>query len=166
MVPRPDSPPPVREPAVRLVFSDVGLPDLFVHAATAAGMAAEGVYVDELADRLLSHLAACGATRVSVADAPLLRKVGLAAALTAAGIAVVAPGTPADAAVTDVPVAIAETGTLALPAAATGWLACPNRVAVLEPKNFVADLIDWADRAADAPVLISGPIAMTVFVLQ
>lgn len=166
-MPRPPEPPPaIREPAVRLVFSDVGLPELFVRAATDGGASAELVHVDELADRLRTFLTAAGANRIAVGPAPLLQKVGVPAALAAAGFQVVGVNVPADAAVTGVALAVGETGSIGLPTTAGWWLRCSLRLAVLEPKNFVPDLIDWSERAGSAPTLVSGRAAGTLFVLQ
>ncbi len=160
----PAAPPRVYEPTARLVYTDLGLPRLFAHAA--AGLSARLVHVEELADAVATALADAGLAAVSVAPGPLLQKVRLADALVALGLSVADPA-PGRALLAGCDAAVAETGSLVyrtgLP---PGWSAAAARVVVVEPRNLVPDLIDLLVAAPGDLTLVAGPADVRVFVLH
>jgi hypothetical protein len=83
------APPLVYEPTARLVYSDLGLPELFAHAAARGGLAAQLVHVEDLAAELVDHLRQQGINQVAMSTSPILRKVRLAAAVAERGVEVV-----------------------------------------------------------------------------
>jgi L-lactate dehydrogenase complex protein LldG len=114
--------------------------------------------------------------RIAMPESAFLEKVGLYKGLKAAGLEVRKWGEmtldevyDADCGVTDVYCAVAETGSLVIrssPEHGRALSLVPNvHVAILEPKNFVADLVDLfekmkADRVAEAggaTHIITGP---------
>ena len=164
----PAAPPPhVYEPTARQVYSDLGLPELFAHAAARGGMAAELVHVEELPAAVGRHLRGTGAKRVVLSPSPVLRKVRLEEGLAMEGVAVIDDPAGADAVVSGADAAVAETGSLVfrgrLPA---GWDAVARHVVVLEPRDFVPDLIDLIGGGQGGLTLVSGPADVRVFVLH
>ena len=158
-------PPAVHEPTARRVYSDLGLPDLFVHAARRGGMTADLVHVEQVTAAVADHLRQSGVSRVCLTPTPILRKIRLAESLADGGFTLTAEGA-AESIVTGCPTAVAETGTLAFPGAVpTGWSGVAVRVAVLEPKNFVPDLVDLFSTLSGDVVLVAGPVVRT-FVLH
>lgn len=157
--------PRVYEPTARRVYSDLGLPELFVHAAAAGGLSAHLVHLEDLPAAVADHLGRRGVARVRVPPSNLIRKVGLAAALATAGLTVTES---ADAAlVTGCDLAVAETGSLVYRAGLPiGWHGAAARVVVLEPKNFVPDLIDLMTGSPGGLTLVSGPADVLAFVLH
>ena len=160
-------PPLVYEPTARRVYSDLGLPELFAHAAAQGGMAAGLVHVEDLAAELAAHLAQQGIGRLALSASPILRKVRLAEAVVAAGVGVVAEVGAGTALVTGCDAAVGETGGLVFRGGVpAGWHAAAARVVVLEPKNLVPDLIDLLASRPGELTLVSGPAAVRVFVLH
>jgi L-lactate utilization protein LutC len=158
------------EPAVRLVYTDLGLPELFARMASDAGLDARLVSADELAGAVIEVLRAAGATRVFLPPSSLLGRLGLHGSLESAGLAVVDTPDP-DAAVTDCYAAVAETGTLVLELtpAARRVLSARVRVAVVDPRACVGDLLDLMDRIrqrAGELHLESGPSRFVAMVLH
>jgi L-lactate dehydrogenase complex protein LldG len=169
----PPVPPVIDEPVTRLVHSDFGLPELFAKTAAGNKIYVEMVYVDELGAKLAEFLRGKGASRVALSDGGLLEKLGVRAALQAAGL----EATPwsemtldalydYDAGVTDAYAAVAETGSLVMRGSgehARSLSLIPNvHVCILEPKNFVPDLVDLFDKltregTGSGVVIISGP---------
>ena len=96
----PASPPRVHEPTARLVYTDLGLPPLFAHAA--AGLSARLVHVEDLAAAVAASLADAGLAAAAVTPGPLVRKVRLAEGLADLGLSVAdpAPAAPWSAAAT------------------------------------------------------------------
>ncbi len=163
----PPPPPLVYEPTARRVYTDLGLPELFAHAAAAGGMAAELVHVEGLANGVADHLRSAGLTRAAAADAPLLRKVGLVAAVAMLGVDLTAAPGGASALVTGCDAAVAETGSLVFRGGVPhGWTAAAVRVVVVEPRNLVPDLLDLLAVDPGEMTLVSGPAAVRVFVLH
>jgi hypothetical protein len=158
------APPAVHEPTARRVYSDLGLSELFVHAACRGGMTATLIHLEDLPADLCDHLRQHGVRRVTMTASPILRKIRLPDVLAEAGFT--GDGGPPDGLVTGCDAAVAETGTVAfaggLPA---GWTSCPTRVAILEPRNFVPDLIDLLSAGDGERVLASGP-AVRAYVLH
>ena len=167
------TPPPIDEPIVRLVHTEFGLPELFVKRAGELKMLVSIVYPEELAAKLVEFLRGQGVKRIAMPESTLLDQLELPAALRNAGFEVKRWGAMTldemydfDAAVTDVDYAVAESGSLVIKTDAEHGRAMTLtplvHVAVLEPKNFVPDLVDLFERlAAEGPgryvVMISGP---------
>ncbi|HSI32952.1 MAG: lactate utilization protein C [Phycisphaerae bacterium] len=152
----PPVPPTIIEHVTRLVHSDIGLPELFARRAADNKMHPEMTAPEDVAGKVVELLKAKGLTKVMLPDSPLLERLGVAAALRAAGLDVklwseltLDSSYEMDVAVTDVTWAIAETGSLVIkPSASHGRaisLVPPVHVAIVEPKNCVADLIDLMD---------------------
>jgi L-lactate utilization protein LutC len=166
-------PPVIGEPITRLVHSDIGLPELFAKSASDAKFKVEPVSVDDLGAKLTAYLKEKGAKRIGMTHSPLLEKLNLYRALQIAGLDVkwwseltLDESYDLDCGITDVYAAVAETGSLVIrPSPGHGRalsLVPPLHIAILEPKNFVADLIDLFERLAkEAPfpnvTLITGP---------
>ena len=172
----PPTPPAIPEHVVRLVHTDLGLPELFTKRAEENKMHVTGVSVEQLAAEVASFLRSQGCKRIAMPESAFLEKVGLYRGLKAAGLDVRKWGEvtldevyEVDCGVTDVYCAVAETGSLVIrssPEHGRALSLVPNvHVAVLEPKNFVADLVDLfekmkADRVAEAggaTHIITGP---------
>lgn len=166
-------PPPLSEPLIRLVHSDVGLPELFVRQATVAGMNAQGLRVEELTEQLIAYLNEKGCKTIALPVSPLLDRIGLPQTLRNAGFDArrwdemsVDELYDFDCGVTDVWAAVAETGSLVVRAAPehgrTLSLVPWFHVAIVEPKNIVPDLYDLFERIgqqgpSSGTTLITGP---------
>jgi L-lactate dehydrogenase complex protein LldG len=170
----PPAPPVIDEPIVRLVHSDFGLLELFARMAQSNQMDPELLYVDQLGERIAAYLGQHGVSRVALPNSSsLLEQTGVPTALRGAGLDVIDWDQTTldqlydiDAAVTDVYAAVAETGSLvvrASPQHGRGLsLVPPIHVAVLEPKNFIPDLVDLfqkmaGDGVASSTSIITGP---------
>ena len=167
------TPPAIDEPIVRLVHTEFGLPELFAKRAGELKMLVSLVYPEELAKQLVEFLRGQGVKRIAMPESKLLDQLELPAALRAAGFEVKQWGEMTldemydfDAAVTDVDYAVAESGSLVIKTDREHGRAMTLtplvHVAVLEPKNFVPDLVDLFERLArEGPgqyvVMISGP---------
>src|SRR5438067_12199729 len=68
-------PPAIEEPIVRLVYSDIGLSELFQTRAKAMKMLVEPVRVDEVLDRLVEFLRERKCQSVMLSQTPLLEKL-------------------------------------------------------------------------------------------
>ena len=165
----------IDEPAIRLVYTDIGLPELFARSATDSGLAAQLLRADDVAAAVIARLEAAGAKRVFLPPSSLLGRLELSAALASAGFEVIEGNAldagPVDAAVTDCYAAIAETGSLAfeLTAASRRVLASKIRLAVVEPRACVADLLDLMERVRQRPAELfiqSGPDDFVALVLH
>jgi L-lactate dehydrogenase complex protein LldG len=167
------APPAIDEPIVRLVHTEFGLPELFAKRAAELKMLVSLVYPEELAAQLVEFLRGQAVKRIAMPESKLLDQLDLPAALRTAGFEVKRWGEMTldemydfDGAVTDVDYAVAETGSLVIKTDAGHGRALTLtplvHVAVLEPKNFVPDLVDLFEKlAAEGPgayvVMISGP---------
>ncbi|MGC4034264.1 MAG: LUD domain-containing protein [Tepidisphaeraceae bacterium] len=169
----PPVPPVLEEPLVRLVLSDIGLPQLFAKKAAENKIYVTPVRIDDLTASLIEFLRAKGVKSLALPRANLLERIDLPAALREAGFDVklwdemtLDELYDVDASVTDVSRTVAETGSLVV-RASTGHgralsLVPPLHVAIVEPKNCVGDLIDLFEQAkaagdASAFSIISGP---------
>jgi L-lactate dehydrogenase complex protein LldG len=166
-------PPVLDEPVVRLVHSDFGLSELFVKMAADNPMSPELVYVEELAERVVNFLRQQNARRIALPTSPLLEKTGVTQAICSGDInarqwdaMTLDQLYEFDASVTDVYAAVAETGSLvvrASPGHGRGLSLVPRvHVAVVEPKNFVGDLVDLFEKMAKDGIasgtsIITGP---------
>jgi L-lactate dehydrogenase complex protein LldG len=167
------TPPTIDEPITRLVHSDFGLPELFAKAAAENKMYVFPVYLEELAGKLSDFLREKQAKRIAFPVSPFLEKIGVPEALRAAGFETKRWDAMTldelydyDAGVTDVYAAVAETGSLAVRSSPGHGRALslvpPIHVAILEPKNFVPDLVDLfqklnEDGLASGTSIITGP---------
>ena len=169
----PPVPPVIDEPVARLVHSDIGLGDLFVQRAGAMKMIATPISVDELLGETARFLREKKCQRVMLSDTPLLTRLGVVRYLNENGFdartwAQITPDEAYDfdAGVTDVDYAVAETGSLVIrhrPEHGRLLSLVPFvHVAVVEPKNFLPDLIDLFERLGREGIgggvtMISGP---------
>lgn len=165
-------PPQIDEPIVRLVHSDIGLPELFARTAAQNQMSVTMVGVEQLLPRLVEFLRKHNVKTIALPASDFLQRLGVGPSLRDAGFdartwdAITLDQLyEIDCSITDVWAAVAEVGALVIRSSPQHGRAIslvpPIHVAVLEPKNFVADLLDLFDKAsAERPgqmVIISGP---------
>jgi hypothetical protein len=163
----PPAPPHVYEPTARLVYSDLGLPELFTYAAVRGGMAATLVHIEDLVAELTAFLQQQGVASVAITPSPLLRKIRLADGLAETGLIAVPEAGPTTALITGCDAAVGETGTIVFRGPVPpGWHAAAARVVVLEPKILVPDLIDLLARQPGEMTMISGPAMVQAFMLH
>ena len=164
-------PPQIDEHVVRLVQSEIGLPELFTQMARQNQMIVDAVRVDELAERLSKSLRARECHRIAVSSGGMLE--GVVGPLKSGGFDVMRWGEISldalydlDAGVTDVRFAVAETGSLVIDGSRDHGrslsLVPPVHVAVVERRCLLPDLVDlFARLAHDATrantVIITGP---------
>jgi len=172
----PPTPPAIPEHIVRLVHTDLGLPELFTRRAEENKMHVTGVAVEKLAESVAAFLRSQNCRTIAMPDSAFLEKVGLYRGLKDAGLNVrrwsemtLDEVYDVDCGVTDVYCAVAETGSLVIrssPEHGRSLSLVPNiHVAILEPRNFVADLVDLFDKmkadavaeAGGATHIITGP---------
>jgi L-lactate dehydrogenase complex protein LldG len=166
-------PPEIPDTVARLVHSNIGLAELFETRAVKQHMIAEPVSAEELPDKLAEFLRERKCRRVMISDTPLLRKMEVGDQLDERGFearywsGITADGAyEYDAGLTEVDYAVAETGTLVIrhrPEHGRLLSLVPFvHVAVVQPKNFVPDLIDLFEILAkegtgSGVTMISGP---------
>lgn len=161
------APPYIAEHVVRLVHTDLGLPELFTKRAEENKMHVTGVAVGQLAAEVAAFLRSQNCKSIAMPGSAFLEKVGLYRGLKDAGLEVRRWGEmtldeayDVDCGVTDVYCAVAETGSLVVrssPEHGRSISLVPNvHVAVLEPKNFVADLVDLFEKMKADGVAESG----------
>lgn len=171
--PTPPAPPEIPDTVARLVHSNIGLAELFETRAIKQHMVAEPVSADELTEKIAGFLRERKCRRVMLSDTPLLQKLEVGDQLDERGFearywsGITADGAyDYDAGVTEVDYAIAETGSLVIrhrPEHGRLLSLVPFvHVAIVQPKQFVADLIDFFEILAKEGVgsgvtLISGP---------
>ena len=170
----PPPPPPLPDSVVRLVKGDVDLPQLFAERAADLKMIVTPVTEASAAAALTKFVAAYPAIRkIALADSPLLARLKLRDALSAAGLTVKTWSELTldelydyDCAVTNVDYAVAESASLVIkPTRSHGRglsLVPMFHVAVVERRQILADLVDlFAELALDPDrsnvILISGP---------
>jgi L-lactate dehydrogenase complex protein LldG len=168
----PPVPPEIPGSITRLVNAATGLADLFARTARENKMYVEQVSVDELTPKLIDFLKAHACATVMLPDSEFLEKLGVVDALRRAGFAATRwsemtldAAYDVDVAVTDVYCGVAETGSLVIrPSPGHGRvisLVPPIHVAILEPTNFVPDLVDLMGKlttdGAPNVVLVTGP---------
>jgi L-lactate dehydrogenase complex protein LldG len=166
-------PPEIPDAIARLVARDKNLSDVFAKSATDAKFKLARVTRDELTSRVVQFLQDHKTKKVGIPASEFLGNLGIQKAIEDCGISVVRwDESTLDAAydlyccITDVYAAVAETGSLVIrPSAGHGRvlsLVPPVHVAIVEPGNIVADLIDLLEKIAAAPrapniTLITGP---------
>jgi L-lactate dehydrogenase complex protein LldG len=169
----PPVPPAIDEPIARLVYSNIGLAELFQKRATDMKMLVEPVRVDELLSALAGFLRGQKSSRVMLSATPLINQLDAVKYLNDNGFQARSwrdmtadEAYDYDAGVTEVDYAVAETGTLAIrhrPEHGRLLSLVPFvHVAIVQPKNFVGDLIDLfealaKDGAGSGVTMISGP---------
>lgn len=169
----PPRPPHIPEPVVRLVHSDIGLPELFARRAAANNMTVELVHPEEVGARVVAFLQARGLRQIGLPVSPFLERLGIIDALRQAGLELhswdqltLDATFDLQASVSDVTYAVAETGSLVVrPSAQSGRalsLMPPVYIAIVEPKNCVGDLLDLMERIQRDGIptnitLITGP---------
>ena len=169
----PPAPPELSDPLVRLVLSDIGLPKLFEKRATEAKMYVTSLRVDDLHAQLVDYLRSKNMKSIVLPQSDFLDHLEVPRALRDAGFDVrmwtqmsLDDVYDVDASVTDVWRVVAETGSLVMRASADHGRALslipPLHVAIVEPKNCVADLVDLfnlltAEGAGSATHIITGP---------
>jgi L-lactate utilization protein LutC len=169
----PPKPPEIEEHVARLVYSAVGLPELFMKRAEEMKMLVEPVRVDDLLDAMARFLRGLRCQRVMLSSTPLLMRLKAAGSLGAAGFharwwseITADEAYDFDAGVTEVDYAVAETGTVVIrhrPEHGRLVSLVPFvHVAVVEPRQCVPDLIDLFDALSrdgtgSGVTMISGP---------
>jgi L-lactate dehydrogenase complex protein LldG len=169
----PPVPPVLDETVSRLVYSDLGLPDLFAKQARASAMTVEMLSVDDLYERLEAFLRANECQNICLPVSKLLDSLDLVNVLRQRGFEahrwdeLTADDTYAfDCGVTDAYAAVAETGSIVMKASPGHGrvlsLTPPIHVAVLEPRIFLPDLVDLFEKVSREGVgsgvtLITGP---------
>ncbi|HEY2588165.1 MAG TPA: LUD domain-containing protein [Tepidisphaeraceae bacterium] len=169
----PPIPPAIDEPIARLVYSNIGLGELFQKRATEMKMLVEPVRIDELLARLAGFLREQKSTKVMLSATPLINQLDAVKYLNDNGVEARSwrdmtadEAYDYDAGVTEVDYAVAETGTLAIrhrPEHGRLLSLVPFvHVAIVQPKDFVGDLIDLfealaKDGTGSGVTLISGP---------
>lgn len=169
----PPAPPALHDPVVRLVYTDIGLPELFAKRAEENKIAVEWAYAEELLPKLIDLLKAHGCRKVALPASAFLDKLGVVEGLAANGFdarrwtdMTLDEAYDLDAGITDVYAAVAEVGALVLRSTPEHGKAIslvpPLHVAILQPKDFVPDLVDLMEKLgrdglASATVIITGP---------
>ncbi len=131
------------------------------------------VYLEELLPKLVAFLQAQNCRRLALPTSELLERLAVPAALRNAGFEVaIWPDLTLDqlyefdCGITDVYCAVAETGSLVVRASEGHGrglsLVPPIHVAIVEPKNFIPDLVDLFEKltregTGSATHIISGP---------
>jgi len=167
------APPLIDERVVRLVHTDLGLGELFARRAGEMNMRVTSCYVEECVPKLIESFVEMRIKRVMLSESSLLRKLEILPQLRSAGFdaktwdeITLDESYDFDASVTDAWRAVAETGSLVLRASPGHGRAMSLvpvvHVAIVEPRNFVADLLDLFELIAregvgSATTLISGP---------
>jgi L-lactate dehydrogenase complex protein LldG len=169
----PPTPPQISEPIARLVYSAVGLTELFIGRATDMKMLVEQVAVDDLVDRLSAFLRQQTLTSMMLSDTPVLVKLDVARRLQEQGFdarrwadMTADNAYDYDCGVTEVDYAVAETGTVVIrhrPEHGRLLSLTPFvHVAIVEPRCLVPDLLDLfaalkRDGIGSGTTMISGP---------
>lgn len=169
----PPIPPAIDEPIARLVYSNIGLAELFQKRATDMKMLVEPVRVDELLAKLAGFLREQRSMKVMLSATPLINQLDAVKYLNENGFRArtwrdmtADEAYDCDAGVTEVDYAVAETGTLAIrhrPEHGRLLSLVPFvHVAIVQPKDLVGDLIDLFEALAregsgSGVTMISGP---------
>jgi len=166
--------PPVLEPRlVRLVMTDIGLPELFTRRAKEVKIGVRPLRVDDLHVQLVGYLNEKNVRSIALPRSDFLDRLDVPRVLREAGFDVrlwtemsLDDLYDIDASVTDVWRVVAETGSLVMRASAEHGRALslvpPLHVAIVEPKNCLADLMDLFELlthegAGSATHIITGP---------
>ena len=169
----PPTPPVINEPIVRLVHSDIGLPELFARRAEEQKMHTTLLNVEDLAGKVIEYLRSHKLKKIAMPVSKLLDSIDLPRHLREAGFDVkrwdemtLDELYDLDCAVTDAYAGVAETGSVVIKASPHHGRALSLvplfHVCVLEPRNFVPDLVDMfqklsAEGGAPNITFITGP---------
>lgn len=172
-LPEPPIPPEIDEPIARLVYSNIGLSELFQKRATEMKMLVELVRIEELLPKLAAFLREQKSLKVMLSATPLINELDAVTYLNHNGFHArswremssdEAYDFPAG--ITEVDYAVAETGTLVIrhrPEHGRLLSLVPFvHVAIVEPKKLLPDLIDLFEVLAregtgSGVTMISGP---------
>jgi L-lactate dehydrogenase complex protein LldG len=166
-------PPVLPEPLVRLVHTNIGLAEYFARRAQDNKIGVEWSSADELAAKLIEFLRANQCRRLAVAESALLERLKIPDRLAAAGFTIrrwadmtLDEVYEIDCGITDVYAAVAEVGGLVIRSSPAHGKALslvpPIHVAILQPADFLPDLVDLfeklrAEGTGSATVIITGP---------
>jgi L-lactate utilization protein LutC len=166
-------PPEIDEPVARLVYSDIGLAELFEKSATGMKMLVECVRVDTLLEKMAQFLRENKSKTVMLSATALLEELKAVEFLRGAGFAARSwremsadQAYEFDAGVTEVDFAVAETGSLVIrhrPEHGRLLSLVPFvHVAIVQPRNLLPDMIDLFETLAregtgSGTTIISGP---------
>jgi L-lactate dehydrogenase complex protein LldG len=166
-------PPVIEEPVARLVFSDIGLPELFQQRARELTMLVEQIRIDDLLPGIVNFLREQKSSRVMLSATRLLTNLGAVHFLNDNGFQArtwrqmtADEAYDFDAGITEVDFAVAETGSLVLrhrPENGRLISLVPFvHIAIVQPKDILPDLMDLFERLAiegtgSGTTLISGP---------
>jgi L-lactate dehydrogenase complex protein LldG len=172
-LPEPPVPPEIDEPIARLVYSNIGLPELFQKRATEMKMLVEPVRVEELLPKLAGFLREQKSSKVMLSATQMINDLNVVSYLKQNGFdahswreMTADQAYDFDAGVTEVDHAVAETGTIAIrhrPEHGRLISLVPFvHVAIVEPKKLLPDLIDLFELLAregsgSGVTMISGP---------
>ncbi len=174
-LPAPPTPPAIDPQIVRLVHTETGLSELFARQALSMKMKLSTASATDVTTQLVQFIRESNLKKIAVAGSPLFDRLGILPALKHANIDAVSWSDLTldeiyddfDCALTDVTYAVAETGSLVIePTASNGRalsLVTFVHIAIVEPKNILADLVDLMERLADPArsrsnvILITGP---------
>lgn len=146
-------PPAIDEPLTRLVHSEIGLPELFAKIASGNKIDVSTVNVDELTQKLVEFLKGRSIKSIALPESKLLKQLDLLESLQKEGFdarswtdMTLDELYSVDCGLTDAWLAVAEIGAMLIRSSPEHGRALslvpPVHVAILEPKNFVPDLID------------------------
>ena len=166
-------PPEIDEPTARLVYSDIGLSELFQQRARGMAMDVEAVRIDDLLPKILQYLREQKCTKVMLSATKLLTNLGAVHYLTENALTAKTwrqmssdEAYDFDAGVTEVDFAVAETGSLVIrhrPEHGRLLSLVPFiHVAIVQPRDLLPDLIDLFERlknegTGSGTTIISGP---------
>jgi len=167
------TPPEIDEPVARLVYSDIGLPELFQKRATGNSLQVEQVRIDDLLPSIAAFLKEQNCSKVMLSATRTLTNLGAVHFLTDNGFQArtwrqisADEAYDFDAGITEVDFAVAETGSLVLrhrPEHGRLLSLVPFlHIAIVQPKDLVPDLIDLFEKLAaegtgSGVTIISGP---------
>jgi len=149
------APPALPDDLVRLVRHDEDLVGVFAERAAAARLTVHRCDAGALTERLIEVLRGYGIQRATASFQRLDEREALCAAITAAGVELadwggvrdMTPHFQADAGLSDVHAAIAETGSIVCCSSAAHGrglsLAPPRHIAIVRARDIVADLMDY-----------------------
>lgn len=164
--------PAIDEPLTRLVHSEIGLPELFAKIASGNKIDVSTVNVDELTQKLVEFLKGRSIRSVALPESKLLKQLDLLESLRKEGFdarswkdMTLDELYSVDCGLTDAWLVVAEIGAMVIRSSPEHGRALslvpPVHVAILEPKNFVPDLIDALEKMPregnERFVFITGP---------
>lgn len=165
-------PPQLPEHIVRLVQSEIGLAELFARRAEENKMHVVGVRVEELVAKVGEYLRGEECRRIALPKSGFLERLNVVKGLGAMGFEArvwtemtLDELYEYDCGVTDVYAAVAETGSLVVRSSADHGRALSLvpavYVAIVEPKNLLADLVDLFEKmgrdGGGGATIITGP---------